>query len=576
MSHRISIASALISGVLLASAAQAQSTTLVSVDSSGIQGSSINQRPSISGNGRYVAFSSASYNLVAGDTNNQDDIFVRDRVGGVTTRVSVATGGAQATGTSQFPRISADGRFVAFQSGAPDLVPGDSNAQIDVFVHDRQTTTTTRISVSTAGIQGNGASYSPSISGDGRYVAFHSAASNLIGGDTNNSFDVFVHDRQTGTTTRASVSSSGVQATSSSSYAAISGDGRYVAFQCGAANLVTGDTNATFDIFVRDLQTSLTTRVSLDSAGAQSNGASVNPAISGNGLVVAFHSAATNLVVNDFNAKEDVFARDLQSGVTVRASVDSAGIQADNTSRYPCISSDGRYVGFESTATNLVGTDVNASSDVFVYDRSTHTTARVSVDSFGAQGNGAIFNIAISANGQFTAFDGYATNLVVSDTNNNDDVFVHDAGTPAAFVYCTAGTTTHGCVPSIAAYGTPSASASSGFTITVSAVEGMKQGIIFYGINQTGFTPHAWGAGSSYLCVKSPTQRTHTQSSGGTFNQCDGVLALDWNAYIAANPGALGAPFSPGSSVYAQGWFRDPAAAKTTNLSNALGFVVTP
>jgi N-acetylneuraminic acid mutarotase len=143
--------------------------------------------------------------------------------------------------------------------------------------------------------------------------------------------------------------------------------------------------------------------------------------------------------------------------------------------------------------------------------------------------------------------------------------------------YCTAGTTTNGCTASIAGSGSPSASAGSGFTISISNVEGQKSGLIFYGINNTGFSPTPWGVGSSsYLCVKSPTQRTPTQNSGGTLNSCNGAFSLDWNAYIVANPGALGTPFLGGETVYAQGWFRDPPAPKTTNLSNALQFSVCP
>jgi hypothetical protein len=143
-------------------------------------------------------------------------------------------------------------------------------------------------------------------------------------------------------------------------------------------------------------------------------------------------------------------------------------------------------------------------------------------------------------------------------------------------VYCTAGTTTNNCVPAISGSGTPSASAPTGFTISVAAVEGQKQGLIFYGIDNTGFAPLPWGPSTSFLCVKSPTQRTPPQASGGTVNACDGVIAIDWNAFIAANPTALGAPFSAGDDVYAQAWFRDPPSPKTTNLSDALHFNVGP
>ena len=187
------------------------------------------------------------------------------------TRVSVDSAGVQGDGPSLQSNISADslsadGRFVAFESDATNLVAGDSNGFTDVFVHDRQTGATTRISVSSAGVQGDLPSYKPKISDDGRFVSFNSIASNLVAGDTNGTSDSFVHDRQTGTTTRVSVDSAGVQGNRNSLETAISGDGRFVAFNSEATNLVTGDTNAQFDVFVHDRQTSTTTRVSVDSA----------------------------------------------------------------------------------------------------------------------------------------------------------------------------------------------------------------------------------------------------------------------------------------------------------------------
>ena len=156
---------------------------------------------------------------------------------------------------------------------------------------------------------------------------------------------------------------------------------------------------------------------------------------------------------------------------------------------------------------------------------------------------------------------------------NVDTLAFNDANQPP-IAYCTAGTTTNGCVPAISGAGTPSVSAASGFTITVNNVEGQKQGILFYGLAATS---SPWATGStSYKCVSSPTQRMGVQNSGGTTDLCDGVLTLDWNAYRAANPGALGNPFSAGQHVFAQGWFRDPPAPKTTNLSNALEYVLQP
>jgi Tol biopolymer transport system component len=217
---------------------------LVSVASDGTQGNSHSVSPSISADGRYVAFSSLASNLVPGDTNGKQDIFVHDRLTGQTTRVSVASDGTQGNGDSDFASISADGRYVAFSSLASNLVAGDTNGTWDVFVHDRLTGQTTRVSVASDGTQGNEDSIGVEISADGRYVAFTSLASNLVAGDTNGTWDVFVHDRLTGQTTRVSVASDGTEGNGHSLYGlSISADGRYVAFASVASNLVSGDAN---------------------------------------------------------------------------------------------------------------------------------------------------------------------------------------------------------------------------------------------------------------------------------------------------------------------------------------------
>jgi Periplasmic component of the Tol biopolymer transport system len=330
---------------------------------------------SISADGRYVAFVSAATNLVSGDTNNFQDIFVHDRQTGQTTRVSVASDGTQANGHSYAPSISADGRYVAFASLASNLVSGDTNGAWDVFVHDRQTGETTRVSVASDGTQAIGFFFgsSPSISADGRYVAFDSWATNLVSGDTNDKPDVFVHDRQTGQTTRVSVSSDGTQANNGANYPSISADGRYVAFESSSTNLVSGDTNSVTDIFVHDRQTGQTTRVSVSSDGTQANGgpgwSGKNSSISADGRYVAFHSYADNLVSGDTNSATDIFVHDRQTGVTTRVSIASDGTQANGFSSSPSISADGRYVAFMSGATNLVSGDTNNARDVFVHGR---------------------------------------------------------------------------------------------------------------------------------------------------------------------------------------------------------------
>ncbi len=388
-----------------------QRTTRVSVDSAEAQSNDDSYYPSVSADGRYVAFASNASNLVPGDTNGSTDVFVRDRHAGTAERVSVKSGS---------PSISADGRYVAFDSFASDLVPGDTNDAVDVFVHDRSSGTTERVSVDSAGAQGNLPSFGPSISSDGRYVAFKSGASNLVPMDTNGQQDVFVHDRWSGATERMSVDSAGTQGNGHSSYItspSISADGCCVAFDSRASNLVPGDTNGVEDVFVHDLATGSTERVNVDSGGGQGNNFSRGPSISADGRYVAFEN---NVFGGDFG----IFVRDRWTGVIEPVSVDSAGVLGNDPSSRASISSDGRYVAFDSGASNLVPGDTTFRYDVFVHDRWSGTTERVSVDSAGAESNGDTIAPSISADGLFVSFMSNASNLVPGDTNAKVDIFV--------------------------------------------------------------------------------------------------------------------------------------------------------
>jgi len=347
-------------------------TTIVSVHSDGTEGDHDSNFPSISADGRYVAFQSQADNLIDGDTNLffLSDILVHDRQTGITSLVSVDWTGAQGDGPSSSPSISADGRYVAFESEA-DLVAGDTSF-FDIFVRDLQTGATTLVSVDSTGNQANGNSYSPAISGDGRYVAFESFATDLMAGGTNGNGHIFVRDRQTGITTIVSVHLDGTEGDHDSNFPSISADGRYVAFQSQADNLVDGDANLfpSSDIFVHDLQTGTTTLVSVDSTGIQGTGDSSSPSISADGRYVAFQSQADNLVGGDTNLfpSSDIFVHDLQTGITTLVSVDSTGIQGNGDSSAPSISSDGKYVAFDSEA-DLVAADNGLFYDIFLYER---------------------------------------------------------------------------------------------------------------------------------------------------------------------------------------------------------------
>lgn len=353
------------------------------------------------------------------DYNVATDVFLRDRWAGTTSRLSLSTAGGEANGPSGEPSISANGRYVAFDSYASDVVTGDTNETVDVFVLDRSTGVTSRVSTSTAGAQGNSYSHRPAISLTGRYVAFVSGATNLVPGDTSETTDVFVHDRATGVTTRESVGST-VEADSWSLDVAISADGRHVAFSSLASNLVPGDANGAMDVFVRDRRAKVTTRVNVSTAGAEAGPAgpeteSHGVVISADGRYVAYESTASNLVPDDTNNRSDVFRHDVRTGITSRVSVSGAGDQADGGSSFASISADGRRVAFGSHATNLVPGDNAGTSDVFVRDMRARTTTAVTAVTTAEEDTGP----TISADGRHIAFTSWGPDL----STDSIDVF---------------------------------------------------------------------------------------------------------------------------------------------------------
>ena len=403
-------------------------TTVVSISSAGAFGNYGAGSGELSENGRFVVFGSMSSNLVSGDTNETDDVFVHDQQTNVTSRVSISSTGAQGNASSGGGKsaISEDGRFVAFHSSADNLVPGDTNNFLDVFVRDRQTNQTTRISLSSSGTQGNERSVAPSISGDGRYVVFSSDASNLVSDDTNNVTDVFLHDRQTGQTTRISLSSSGTEGNGSSDSPSISGEGRFVTFISTATNLVSGDANGRLDIFVHDLITGNTSLISASSAGTQANGDSYSPSISRGGRYVAFESSATNLDDRDTTDEYDIYLHDMQTGATSLVSVTSTGEKGNNVSSGPEISANGLFVAYMSCATNLVSVDANGLCDIFVHDLLTGENSMASINSAGGQGDRDSYGPSISGDGRYVAFESDSWAFVSGDYLGWNDVFVHE------------------------------------------------------------------------------------------------------------------------------------------------------
>lgn len=457
--------SALCLGLLLivlgAGTARSFTTELVSVSPSG--GATFQcEYPVISGDGSSVAFATPAA-IVPPDSNGEMDIFVRVLPGGPTTRASLTEYEAEADGFSEHTSISYTGRFVAFTSAATNLVPGDTNGRWDIFVRDRDGGTTTRVSVGAGGAQADRSSLFPSISGDGRRVAFQSAATNLItppytGGKT----QIFVRDRdfdgngvfdETGpgktVTTLVSKSSGGVAGDDHSTYAAISGNGRYVVFQ-SRARLDPLDTqpypDGREDVYVHDLQSGTTTLASVSFGGTKGDGDSGGPSISDDGNAVVFGSNSTNLVTGVTGGQ--IYLRLIAGGNTTLVSRNTtSGTQGNDVSFEPRISPNGRYIAFTSAATNLVDGDGNGSYDVFVYNRDTDTLTRASVSSAGVEGNSHSRPPSVSDDGK-VAFGSSASNLVTPTTGGQRNIFVHTlGGGPAGPTAAFTATPTTGAAP---------------------------------------------------------------------------------------------------------------------------------
>lgn len=397
-------------------------TSLITVTSTGGHTTSYHGEPFwVSADGRYVGFASLAADLVAGDTNELWDLFIRDRWRRTTSRIAIDSHDAHSAGGNS---MSPNGRYLAYVSDGPGLVPGDTNDTADVFLRDNRTGNTRRVSVSSTGAQADKGSYEASVSADGRYVAFSSEATNLVPHDTNDAPDIFLHDVRRGTTTRISVSATGKQGDNYAFGPMISHDGRYIGFSSRAANLVPGDRNGTWDVFLRDRRTDTLRQVSVSRSGARGNGASEARAMTPDARYIIFFSDASNLASGDTNHLRDVLVWDRHTRRTSLISVDSKGRPANGESDSASVSPDGRYVAFGSIASNLVVGDTNQTTDVFVRDRRKGTTHAASFSATGTAGDSTSISPAINATGRYVAYFSYAGNLAPGDSPDSGDVLL--------------------------------------------------------------------------------------------------------------------------------------------------------
>jgi hypothetical protein len=563
---------------LISNTSRAQVTELVSLGQGGVQGNADVSLPPpgrfVSSDGRFVLWMSYATNFVGGDTNNTWDIFLRDRAQGTTERVNLDSNGNQGNGISGVYGfcISADGRFAAFESASNNLVPGDTNGAREVFLRDRLMGTTERIALTSGGAEALGPSFYPSLSADGRFISFTSPAANLVPGDANGRWDTFVRDRLNGTTERVSVTTVGVEGNNDSYKSEISADGRFVAFESLASNLVAGDTNAAWDVFVHDRVTGVTELASVSTAGVQGNSTSWIASLSGDGRYAVFQSDATNLVPSDTNGAQDIFVRDRLAGTTERVSVSTAGVQASTTCAYASITTDGRYVSFSSGAGNLVPGDTNGGWDTFLRDLLDQTTERLSLTTAGQQVSAGAAG-TISGDGRYVVFLSAGSDLVTGDTNGHTDLFLHDRLSAGFTSLCDPGANNVidcpcGNPPSGLSRGCDNGSSTGGATLSAAGIAYLSMDSLV--LTTSGERPNAPSIllqGDS-LILSGITFGHGVRCAGGVLKRLfvrgavnGSITVPDITAgdpTISARSALLGVPIQPGQPYFYLAYYRDP------------------
>jgi hypothetical protein len=399
----------------------------ISVSSGGTKGNAASTAPDISLDGRYIVFSSSATNLVSGDTNGFGDVFLRDTFLDTTTRVSVDSTGTQSNGGSSSAKISGNGKFIFYASSATNLVSGDTNASSDIFKYDVINGTTTRVSVDSTGTQSNGGSSNPDPDATGRFVVFETSSTNLAMTDTNANSDVVLKDSTAGTTTYMSQSDTGVLGNGGNGYfpPKISCDGRFVLFASGSSNLVASDTNGFNDVFLTDmLGTRMITNITLGG-----NGTSYGGDLSCDGRYLIYSSDASNQIASDTNGQGDTFRYDRLTSTKQRANIKEDGAAPSDGAGPVTISADGRFIVFYTTSGNYTTTttDSNNKRDLFLRDMTTNTIKIVSMNTTGTTANNeSAFRGSISG-GNRVVFSSIATDLISGDTST-EDVFTVDGG----------------------------------------------------------------------------------------------------------------------------------------------------
>lgn len=577
MSGNLTLA-AFTAALSMAGAVHAQdcSTIRASVSSSGDPGTGVSSATDISFDGRFVGFSSYASNLVPGDQNGHPDGFIRDAKLGVTERVSVTEQGGECNAGSGLVLVSDDGRFVCFSTSATNVVPDDTDDLVDLYMRDRLSGTTTRITQRLPGKPSVWHAQFPDMSADGRFVVFESFDPNFVVGDTNGSFDAFLWDRLSGQIERISLGPNGQQGTNGQSGTPqVSDDGRFVLFGTTVPDWGFPINPAIAQLALRDRLMQTTTLVSVSNSGQPSSGPCGNPDLSGDGRVAVFQANNADLTPESIpSGGWHIYARDLVKQETTALSLNKDGVQTLALNYDPRVSTDGRLVVFHSYQNDLVALDGNSARDVFLHDLSTGVTELVSKgdrNQFASGPGKACYGSFISGDGRSVMWNSLDNKLVTPWSPFTDQVYVRKCDPNPATIFCAWLPNSMGCTPEVTLTGDSSASAGSGHVLECTKLVSGSIGLMYYGTQGT----QALVLSGFYQCIAPPVLRTPGKSTGGPISpaDCTGTLSFDFNSWIVSGSDPS---LTAGTAVYAQFWSRDAQSPSKMHFSPAAAFVIGP
>ncbi len=533
--------------------------------------------PSVSEDGRWVAFGTKSNNLATPDTNGVGDVVVRDGATGEFELVSVASDGTQGNGGSGQPVISGNGRRVIYWSAATNLDPRDTDTHFDVYQRDLEAKTTRLVSIR----RGPGSTPTGinrwATNHDGRYVVFNSSDRNFPVQGSMRWASIYLVDMLTENFELISQTNDGVLADRACFGPAISGDGRFVAFITFSGNLGVSNPAYLPQAWVHDREDGQLRAASLRPDGSFSKYGLLDNslALSYDGRFLAFCAFMPEILDSEWNglihSGSGIAVRDLLESKTESTWFTAGGQRPNHWCQNPQISMDGRFVCYTSPSTNLVPGIKEGPDQVYRYDRQTGALRLMSTSNAGEPANSGIIALSLSGDGRSVAFESFASNLVPGDAGLSQDIFVRCCERDLVGTHCAPSVSSAGCLPHLTARGAPALSQAHGFEVHASQVPPGVSAMLLVSTSGPGLEPIR---GHQYLCIKPPVLATSPfQTTGTSRNLCSGTFSFDLNAYWAANPSQAPAP---GSLVFLQAWCADPASGVNASLSDSLYFELAP